>query len=713
MALFRVLTASTLLAGMLATIPSVAVAGTYSDGVMSTPGLVSYWRLGEASGTTAADEKGANPGTYQAGFQLGQPGALVDDTDTSASFDGSGAHVSTPFTPTGGAGSIEFWGYADALDGRNGAVYTRDDGSRSYSHQVGLRSDGSVRGYMFDGARRVLDSPAGAVATGEWHHYVLVWETGNSVSLYLDGQLQDTEPLGSPWAQGNKFLLGGRGGKASRLTNYWQGRLDEFAVYNSALPAATVEEHYELATGEPPPPPPPPEDLEISAQPALYPAFDRGVSDYVSRCEPGNEVQVSVAAPAGTTVAVDGKPAQGGTFTEDVALSSGQRFPFTVNVSGEPSTTHNVRCLPQSFPGFTSERSGPTQSEWYIVTPTIGTTPAGISNDYVAIFDSNGVPVWWMLGRVNQPLDAKLLPNGNLAWLFLDRPSADERMLDGPLVRRLRTVGDGADHHDIQLLPNGNYLMAKYYQRSGVDLTFCGGSASATILDNQIQEITPTGQLVWSWNALDHLPLSSELSPKWYSACTQAFPDVYHFNSMEDDGDGMVISLRHEDAVYRIDRPTGAVDWKVGGTNTADSLTVVGDPAVTSGTGIFGGQHDARIYSDGTLTVHDNGTRRSRPPRSVRYSINEAANTATLLEEVTDLDAPNSGCCGGSRKLPGGNWVMSWGQNPLVTELTPAGDRVFKLTFAGGLFSYRANPVPFGTLSPSAVRGGMDTMHPR
>jgi hypothetical protein len=713
MALLRALRASTLLAGQLVTSgvltnTSVAAASTYSDAVMNTPGLVSYWRLGEASGPIAVDEKGTNPGTYQPGFQLGQPGALVDDTDTSASFDGSGGHVSTPFTPTGGAGSIEFWGYADALDGRNGAVYTGDDGSRSYSHQVGVRADGSVRGYMFDGARRIVDSPAGAVATGEWHHYALVWENGNSVSLYLDGQLQDTEPLSSAWAGGDKVLLGARGGKASRLTRSWQGRLDEFAVYNSALPAATVEQHYDQFSSEPPPPP---EDPEISAQPALYPAFDRGVSDYVSRCQPENPVRLSVTAPPGTTVAVDGRPAQGGTFTEDVAVSSGQRFSFTVNESGGPSSTHHVRCLPLDFPEFTSERLGPTQSEWYIVTPSIGSAPAGTSNKFVAIFDSTGVPIWWMRERRNAPLDAKLLPNGNLIWLHLDRHTGDEHLLDGTLVRRLRTVGDGADHHDVQLLPNGNYLMAKYYNRPGVDLTFCGGSADATIQDNQIQEITPAGQLVWSWNAYDHLPLVSELSPAWYNACTQAFPDVYHFNSVAYDGDGLVISMRHEDAVYRIDTANGAVDWKLGGTTTADSLTVVNDPAATSGTGIFGGQHDARIYGDGTL--HDNGTRRNRPPRSVRYTLDETANTATLVEEVTDPLAPNSGCCGGSRKLPGGNWVMSWGQNPLVTELTPAGDRVFKLTFAGGLFSYRANPVPFGTLSPSAVRGGMDTMNPR
>jgi hypothetical protein len=48
------------------------------------------------------------------------------------------------------------------------------------------------------------------------------------------------------------------------------------------------------------------------------------------------------------------------------------------------------------------------------VTPSLGPAPAGTSNDYVAIFDSNGAPVWWMLATRNSPLDAKLLPNGNL-----------------------------------------------------------------------------------------------------------------------------------------------------------------------------------------------------------------------------------------------------------------------------------------------------------
>jgi hypothetical protein len=45
------------------------------------------------------------------------------------------------------------------------------------------------------------------------------------------------------WAQ--------RGGSSSSLTNRWQGRLDDLAVYNAALSAPTIQQHYKLGTGGP------------------------------------------------------------------------------------------------------------------------------------------------------------------------------------------------------------------------------------------------------------------------------------------------------------------------------------------------------------------------------------------------------------------------------------------------------------------------------
>jgi hypothetical protein len=127
----------------------------------------------------------------------------------------------------------------------------------------------------------------------------------------------------------------------------------------------------------------------------------------------------------------------------------------------------------------------------------------------------------------------------------------------------------------------------------------------------------------------------------------------------------------------------------------------------------FGGQHDARILSDGTLTIHDNGSMKNRNPRAVRYQIDLTSipHTATLIEQITDPGSGSSGCCGSARRLAGGDWVMAWGGTPLVTELTASGTRVFSLTFQSN-FSYRAVPVPFGQLSRSALRAGMDAQRP-
>ena len=455
-----------------------------------------------------------------------------------------------------------------------------------------------------------------------------------------------------------------------------------------------------------------PAALEITTQPALSPDFDEAISDYVVRCEPSNEAPVTVSSPPGTRVGVDGQPPSGGSYSQQVKVAPGESFEIAV-ARGQAMNTHVVRCLPSDFPDFTATRSGTPQAAFYGVSPSLsGNPPPTVSPDYVAFFDNYGVPVWWMRS-IGNPIDFKLLPNRNVSWThFLRTEAPEERRLDGTLVRRPDTVGFSADSHDLQLMDNGNYLLGTYINQTGVDMSACGGSTSHAFIDFELQEVTPAGALVWSWRASDHIPIS-EVTANWASLCTapNGNGDVYHWNSAEEDGDGYVLSFRHLDAVYRIDRATGAIDWKLGGKPSAESLTVVGDP-VSPGD-VPAGQHDARILPDGTLTIHDNGTGRSRAPRGVRYAIDETARTATWLEEVSDAGAAASPCCGSARRLPGGNWVSSWGGNPLVTELTSAGERVFTLSFAYGLFSHRAAPILPGELSRAALREGMNAQHPR
>ncbi|MBK5233194.1 MAG: aryl-sulfate sulfotransferase [Thermoleophilia bacterium] len=256
---------------------------------------------------------------------------------------------------------------------------------------------------------------------------------------------------------------------------------------------------------------------------------------------------------------------------------------------------------------------------------------------------------------------------------------------------------------------NGNLYLPAYKPRAHVDLSAYGGSPDATVIDAEIQEIDPEGNAVWSWNSKDHTGLDE--TGRWYSIPV-GNTDLVHINSIDVDGDSLVVSFRHADAVYKINRTTGDIEWKLGGTPTPESLTVVDDPY--AGTGYpLGGQHDARVLADGTVTVHDNGSGLERPPRAVRYEIDEAAHTATLVESVSDPEITSSACCGSVRRSPSGSWLMSWGGNSRVTEFNSDGDRTFRLSFGALLFSYRAFPVPQGQISRQSMREAMETMHPR
>lgn len=452
----------------------------------------------------------------------------------------------------------------------------------------------------------------------------------------------------------------------------------------------------------------------VRATPGLTPAFNANVTDYATRCTSGPSVRLRVIAPAASPVSVDGQPAKSGLFYATVPLQANQRFSFTVGTK-----QYNVRCLPEDFPAYSATRTGTPQAAYYLVTPT--------PPDYAIMYDNNGVPVWWKKTPEGTGVgDFKWLPDGTLAWHVLNPQlfvgystlNADHwevHRFDGSLVRELRYAGSPTDLHDMQLLPNGNYLVTSFTRRDGVDLRSLGVTYVKSVMDAGVQEITPAGQVVWQWHSEDHTALDEV--GRWEGPLrVRPMPDgklvfdARHLNSVEPDGaNGLIMSMRHTDSLYRIDRATGNVTWKLGGTQTPQSLRIIGDP---QGNAAFGGQHDARVLPDGTITLYDNGTGRSRPPRAMRFRLDLTARTATLLESVQDSGSRISNAVGSARKLPGGNWVVGWGGTPLVSETTATGTPVLKLKGDGG-YTYRANPVLPGQIDPAALRAGMDSMYPR
>ncbi|HXR30679.1 MAG TPA: arylsulfotransferase family protein, partial [Solirubrobacterales bacterium] len=138
-----------------------------------------------------------------------------------------------------------------------------------------------------------------------------------------------------------------------------------------------------------------------------------------------------------------------------------------------------------------------------------------------------------------------------------------------------------------------------------------------------------------------------------------------------------------------------------------DSLRVIGDPAHK----LLGCQHDARIAEDGTLSIYDNGKDRPRRPRVVFYRLDPEAGEAAYLGQLNDPEVKTSHCCGSARELAGGGWLVSWGDNPLVTAFEENGRIAFRLSLAASTF--RAVPVPPGATSLTELDRGLEEMEIR
>jgi len=154
-----------------------------------------HWRLGEATGTNAADIGSVNnPGTYQATPTLGVAGALAGDTDTAVSFaSASLQYVSIPdnaaysLTTTTQL-TLEAWA-KPSVDGAQGTILGK--GSAPYEWRLERSGGNFYRVQVMDstGALRASAiSPLAYLAASGWHHIVATIDNAAPLlTLYVDG----------------------------------------------------------------------------------------------------------------------------------------------------------------------------------------------------------------------------------------------------------------------------------------------------------------------------------------------------------------------------------------------------------------------------------------------------------------------------------------------------------------------------------------------
>jgi YD repeat-containing protein len=230
-----------------------AGSGSYSSRVLNTAGLIHYWRLGETSGNSLADSAGSSPASLVGTPTLGATGAVAGDSNTAVGFNGStdaaGANVDLSGTAVL---TVEFWLKWDA--------YANDD---DLAFELTPNFNGNQGGFLVDpnapeeGGKFAVGIGSGGSrntvyfnrpSAGQWHHYTFVLDTtaaaAEEIKPYVDGQSVAYTKTQSGTGAGNfaNSTLYFMSRAASAL--YGKGSLDEVALYNRALPASTISQHF-------------------------------------------------------------------------------------------------------------------------------------------------------------------------------------------------------------------------------------------------------------------------------------------------------------------------------------------------------------------------------------------------------------------------------------------------------------------------------------
>ncbi len=310
------------------------------------------------------------------------------------------------------------------------------------------------------------------------------------------------------------------------------------------------------------------------------------------------------------------------------------------------------------------------------------------------IADSLGQPVWEYPtpGSEVYNLQVQSFRGRNaLTWwqgVIVDGHGVGQYVIAGedyePIVHVQAGNGLRADLHEFLLTDRGTALVTSYVSK-GVDLRPVGGPRSGSIEDAVFQELDiASGRVLLEWHSLDHIPLTESYWP-----LTGGSWDYFHINSIDVDTDGqLLVSSRNTHTVYKLDRRSGEIIWRLGGKRS--------DFAMGFGAS-FAWQHDARRQADGTITIFDNEGAPGAAPqsRAIVLAVDEQRRTARLQRQFLHPQALQSSSCGSVRILANGNAFVGWGAEPFVSEFSGDGELLFDARLGAGYSSYRAFRSPW------------------
>jgi len=210
----------------------------------SGPEPVSKWDFDEGSGPVVRDGNGPNDGSLNG--DVAWTGDTPDGTGSALSFDGSGDWVSVPddaslqlvneLTLSAWAKEVTPHTYAKIVSRRSG----------SYFYFLGV-DNGRPYGGIGDGSVFEVTGKSLLMSSGHWNHLAFAYNDSQDLMYmhFAGTERPSTVNQNLPTPSGIDVSIGGDSQGAS---NFFQGDIDDVAVYDVALDSATIRQLYDSHT---------------------------------------------------------------------------------------------------------------------------------------------------------------------------------------------------------------------------------------------------------------------------------------------------------------------------------------------------------------------------------------------------------------------------------------------------------------------------------
>jgi hypothetical protein len=358
-------------------------ASTYAAALVGMNPM-SWWRLGDDSGSIAHDSWGGRNGRYENSFPNSTPGALLDDDDGALNVFGSSSRMivtnGADFNFFGtNAFTLVTWARPDVFSGVQRLMSNRSS-TPNGGYGFGFLNNNQIRLTGFGVAD--INASVASFNLGEWYHVAAV-RYNNRMDLYINGTLRTSGTLANVVATTNAavrvaspFQLGGN----PTLTEWFSGAIDEAAVFNRPLTSNEIAQLYSARFGALLPP-------SLTRQPEPNLLYAGGTANFIA--------EATGSQPLGYLWRSNGVPIAGATNASyaipavTLAMSGGNYSVLVTNAAGSvTSMDASLTVLPAYGYQAAVGADGPV-AHWRLgeaFGPTVFDTFGGYNG-----YDTNGV----------------------------------------------------------------------------------------------------------------------------------------------------------------------------------------------------------------------------------------------------------------------------------------------------------------------------------